>query len=169
MTETDWGLQQRARKASQSALLGPVICIIVAVAAWLRYTLPLNVDVSWWLLVSERMLDGQRLYVDILETNPPMAGSVYLLAVALARASHIRPELATAILIFALTALSLTLVWLVLRTSALRDRLADGRLAAWTTALLLIAPMYDFGQREHLALITVLPAIAVYILRARGE
>jgi len=169
MTETDWGLQQRARKASQSALLGPVICIIVAVAAWLRYTLPLNVDVSWWLLVSERMLDGQRLYVDILETNPPMAGSVYLLAVALARASHIRPELATTILIFALTALSLTLVWLVLRTSALRDRLADGRLAAWTTALLLIAPMYDFGQREHLALITVLPAIAVCILRARGE
>ncbi|WP_257167577.1 hypothetical protein [Bradyrhizobium sp. SRS-191] len=98
-----------------------------------------------------------------------MAGSVYFLAVAFARAIHLRPELATNILIFALTATSLTLVWLVLRTSPLRERLADGRLAAWTTALLLIAPMYDFGQREHLALITVLPAIAVYILRARRE
>ncbi|WP_315813467.1 hypothetical protein [Bradyrhizobium sp. SZCCHNR2028] len=167
--DSDWGFPQRAREAGQATFPGLLICAIVVAAAWLRYVLPLNVDVSWWLLVSERMLDGQRLYVDILETNPPMAGLVYLLAVALARAIHLRPELATNILIFVLTAASLTLVWLLLRTSALRHRLADGRLAAWTTALLLIAPMYDFGQREHLALITILPAIAVYILRARRE
>jgi hypothetical protein len=49
------------------------VVAVVAVAVLLRQALPFNVDVSWWLIVSERMLDGQRLYVDILETNPPMA------------------------------------------------------------------------------------------------
>jgi hypothetical protein len=49
------------------------VVAVVAAAVLLRQTLPFNVDVSWWLIVSERMLDGQRLYVDILETNPPMA------------------------------------------------------------------------------------------------
>ncbi|CCD98000.1 hypothetical protein [Bradyrhizobium sp. STM 3809] len=169
VTDTVWGVPQREHEAHRATFPTLLVLAIVGAGAWLRHVLPLNVDVSWWLLVSERMLDGQRLYVDILETNPPMAGSAYFLAVALARAIHIRPELATNILIFALTAASLTLAWLVLRTSALRERLADGRLAAWTTALLLIAPMYDFGQREHLALITVLPAVAVYILRAQRE
>src|SRR5689334_10833597 len=89
---------------------------VLLAACWIQHALPLNVDVSWWLLVSERVLDGQRLYVDILETNPPMAGSVYVLAVALARAIGIRSETATYVLIFALIATSLALVWLVLRT-----------------------------------------------------
>jgi hypothetical protein len=49
------------------------VVAVVAAAVLLRQALPFNVDVSWWLIVSERMLNGQRLYVDILETNPPMA------------------------------------------------------------------------------------------------
>jgi hypothetical protein len=56
------------------------VVAVVAAAVLLRQTLPFNVDVSWWLIVSERMLDGQRLYVDILETNPPMALASALIA-----------------------------------------------------------------------------------------
>jgi hypothetical protein len=37
------------------------VVAVVAVAVLLRQALPFNVDVSWWLIVSERMLDGQRL------------------------------------------------------------------------------------------------------------
>ena len=39
--------------------------------AGLQVLLRVNVDVAWLLTVGEKMLDGQRLYVDILETNPP--------------------------------------------------------------------------------------------------
>lgn len=141
---------------------------VFMVAIMLRGVLPFNVDVSWWLIVCERMLDGQRLYVDILETNPPMAGSVYMLGVVLARAIHARPEVVTNGLIFLLIAGSLALTWRALRFSSLRDR-AGGAAAVWATAVLTILPMYDFGQREHLALVLLMPALSVYILRANRE
>ncbi|MET0720628.1 MAG: hypothetical protein ABWY64_07310 [Tardiphaga sp.] len=134
---------------------------VLFIALVLRWVIPFNVDVSWWLIVGERVLDGQRLYVDILETNPPMAGAVYVVAVVIARALHLRPELVTDALVFALIAASLGIAWRLLR-----GRPAAGPLAVWALALLTILPMYDFGQREHLALIFMLPALAVYIRRA---
>src|SRR6266567_858101 len=42
-------------------------------------------------------------------------------------------------------------------------------LAVWAIVLLSILPMYEFGQREHLALLAMLPAIGVYILRGNRE
>ncbi|WFU17036.1 hypothetical protein [Bradyrhizobium sp. CB3481] len=149
-----------------SPLHGVVVVFMAAIM--LRGVLPFNVDVSWWLIVCERILDGQRLYVDILETNPPMAGSVYMFGVFLARAVHARPEVATNGLIFLMIAGSLALTWRVLRFSSLRER-AGGAAAVWATVVLTILPMYDFGQREHLALIVLLPALAVYVLRANRE
>jgi hypothetical protein len=144
------------------------IVAVFVVAIMLRGLLPFNVDVSWWLTIWERTLDGQRLYVDILETNPPMAGSVYMLGVVVARAIHIRPEVVTNGLIFLLIAASLALTWRALRLSSLREHIG-GAAAVWAAALLTILPMYDFGQREHVALVVLLPALAVYILRANGE
>ena len=149
-----------------SPLHGVVVVFMAAIM--LRGILPFNVDVSWWLIVCERILDGQRLYVDILETNPPMAGSVYMFGVFLARAIHARPEVVTNALIFLMIAGSLALTWRILRLTSLRER-AGGAAAVWTAIVLTILPMYDFGQREHLALIVLLPALAVYVLRANRE
>lgn len=160
---------QAAHQRTRNVVLWLAVVTAFVAAILLRQIIPFNVDVSWWLTVGERILDGQRLYVDILETNPPMAGSVYLLGVALARAIGVRPEVATDFLIFLLIASSLALTWRILQYSSLRGRLADGTLAVWATVLLSVLPMYDFGQREHLALLTMLPAIGVYILRANRE
>jgi hypothetical protein len=154
------------RKTQTAPWLAVAVVLVAAVV--LRQMLPFNVDVSWWLIVGERMLDGQRLYVDILETNPPMAASVYLLSVALAHLVHVRPEVMTDGVIFVLIAGSLSLTWHILRYSTTHRR-AAGALAVWAAVLLSILPMYDFGQREHLALIAMLPAIAVYILRGSRQ
>ena len=59
--------------------------MVFLVAVLLRQMVPLNTDVSWLLVVCERMLDRQQLYRDILEINPPMAAFAYLPGVALAR------------------------------------------------------------------------------------
>lgn len=163
-------LGEAATSRTRSTLLwltaGTIVC---AVAIGLRWALPFNVDVSWWLIVGERVLDGQRLYVDILETNPPMAGSVYFLGVALARLIGLRPEVVTLALVFALIAASLALTWRLLRGAQAVERSIAGGLAVWAVALLAILPMYDFGQREHLALLFLMPALAVVIRRARRE
>jgi hypothetical protein len=73
----DVGLGRAADDAAyrKTRVLAPWLMIVAvfAAAVLLRQLLPFNVDVSWWLTVGERMLDGQRLYVDFLDTNPPMA------------------------------------------------------------------------------------------------
>ncbi|NOJ39416.1 DUF3488 domain-containing protein [Bradyrhizobium australiense] len=159
---------ETARQGAWTVTPLHAVVAVFMVAIILRGILPFNVDVSWWLIVCERMLDGQRLYVDILETNPPMAGAVYFLGVALARAIHARPEVVTNGLIFLSIATSLALTWRALRFSSFGER-ARRAAAVWAAALLAILPMYDFGQREHLALVLLLPALAVYVLRANGE
>ena len=156
----------RVRLAWPWLIAGLAVC---AVMLGLRWALPFNVDVSWWLIVGERVFDGQRLYLDILETNPPMAGSIYFLGVALARATGLRPEAVTIALMLALMTASLGLTWWLLRDSKLPGRPAAGALAVWAVALLGILPMYDFGQREHLALLFLMPALAVLIRRAGNE
>src|SRR5258708_9699492 len=156
------------RKARTAAPWLAVAAVFVA-AVLLRQVMPFNVDVSWWLIVSERMLDGQVLYVDILETNPPMAVSVYLLGVALARAIGVRPEVVTDGLVFVLIAASLALTWRILRYSSLRGRVAGGALAVWATVLLAVLPMYDFRQREQLAGLALLAAAGGYIARGNRE
>lgn len=156
----------RGRSTLFWLMAGTTVC---AVAIGLRWVLPFNVDVSWWLIVGERVLDGQRLYVDILETNPPMAGSVYFLGVALARLIGLRPEVVTIVLVFALIAASLVLTWRLLRGSQVADRSVAGGLVVWAVALLGILPMYDFSQREHLALLFLMPALAILIRRASNE
>src|SRR5690349_11187977 len=51
---------------------------VLAAAVLLRFFLLANTDVSWLLTVAERVLDGQRLYIDVIETNPPAAVLLYL-------------------------------------------------------------------------------------------
>ena len=55
-----------ARQGSWTVTPLHAVVAVFLVAIMLRGLLPFNVDVSWWLIVCERMLDGQRLYVDIL-------------------------------------------------------------------------------------------------------
>ena len=71
------------------------------IALALRHLLAANTDVSWLLTVAERVLDGQRLYVDVIETNPPMAVLIYMPGVVIARALGLPAELVTDALVFA--------------------------------------------------------------------
>ena len=159
----DVGLRLAPGDTARTRIMAPWLAAaaVLAAALLLRWIVPFNVDVSWWLIVGERVLDGKRLYIDILETNPPMAGVVYFLGVVLARALDLRPEVVTLALVFALIAASLAVTWRMLR-----GRPAAAPLLVWALALLTLLPMYDFGQREHLALIALLPALAGYIRRA---
>ena len=66
-----------------------LIAALFAAAMLLQQRLQLNLDVSWLLVAGERLLDGERLYVDIVEINPPMSVFAYLPGIVLARATVI--------------------------------------------------------------------------------
>ena len=142
-----------------------VVAALVAVAMLLRHGLSANTDVSWLLTVGERVLDGQVLYRDVLETNPPKAVLVYLPGILLARTLGLSPEVVTDALVFAAIATSLGIVACLLKgTSAIPHRSA-WPLICLSVIVLAILPMREFGQREHIAMLELLPALGVLALR----
>ena len=118
---------------------------------------PIDADVSWLITVSERVLAGQRLYIDIFEVNPPASVWLYLPQVALARALGVRPEtlivVATTIAALASTMVSARLC----RSQAI----APALIVLLIGFVTLILPGGLYAQREHYALLLMLPVAAV--------
>jgi len=166
---SDIPLCNPADRAKLSPLAWLLIALVFAVAILLRQIVPLNTDVSWLLTIGERVLDGQRLYVDIVEINPPMAVFAYLPGIAVARALGVDPKNVTDALILILAAASLVATARVLRLSLLLSHARLASLAIWAAAVVTVLPMQVFGQREHIATLTFLPALAVYALRGNRE
>lgn len=146
-----------------------LIALVFAAAVLMRQLVPLNTDVSWLLVVGERMLDGQRLYRDIVEINPPMAAFAYLPAVALARFLGVHARHVVDAQLLLLAAGSLFATWRILLLSPTLGQAGWGWFAVWAAAVLTILPMNVFAQREHIATLTFLPALAAYALRGNRE
>jgi hypothetical protein len=56
------------------------------------FLMSIDCDVSWLITVNEKMLAGQRLYVDVIEVNPPASIWLYTPPVWLAERLALRPE-----------------------------------------------------------------------------
>jgi len=140
----------------------PALLIALA-AVWRQATTFLDCDVSWLLTVSEHLLNGQRLYVDIIETNPPASVWLYLPGTAIARVIGATPELVTATWVFALG------TGAVLGSLRLAARTGQPMLAALAAFCVLLLPGYCFAQREHVALLLLLPWLAVSAARIEGR
>ncbi|WP_246774211.1 hypothetical protein [Bradyrhizobium diazoefficiens] len=153
----------RERPAPMPWLL---IGAVFLLAILMRELVPLNTDVSWLLVIGERMLDGQHLYGDIIEINPPMAAFAYLPGVALGRLLGVDPRHVIDVQLLLLAVASLHAVSRIVRLSPAWTEANWGPFAIWATAVVTVLPMHVFGQREHIATLTFLPALAVYALRS---
>ncbi len=146
-----------------------VLVAVVAVAVALRQVVAANTDVSWWLTLSEKVLAGQQLYRDIIETNPPIPILAYLPAVLLGRALHVRAETMVDALTFAAIAASVLVSLRIARRMSALDLGHGWPFAIFSIAVLTILPMQTFGQREHLASIALLPALTALAGRAQAR
>jgi hypothetical protein len=135
------------------AILGACLLIALLGQAML---IPVDADVSWLITVSERVLAGQRLYVDIFEVNPPASVWLYLPQVALAQALGLRPE---AVIVAVTAALAFLSSALTLKNAPDRSKPALLAMALGFAALIL--PGGLFAQREHYALLLALPLCAM--------
>jgi len=151
--------------------LAPWLCLaaLFVLAVTLRHVLPANIDVSWLLTVAERVSDGQRLYLDVIETNPPMAVLIYTPAVAIARALGVPAEMVTDTLVFVAIFASLGMAAWILRDFPLPNGLPGWLLVSLAFVILAVLPTKVFGQREHIAVVELLPALALYAIRMKGQ
>jgi hypothetical protein len=149
---------------SSFALAGiTAICLIIAV--W-QFPPPSdgNGDAAWLLILAERWLDGARLYVDVLETNPPMSILLYVPPVWLARHTGLPAEIWMYGLVTALAAVSLGATWRLSAPAGLEGRSRIVFLAVAAFALL-VMPARCFAEREHIAAISLLPCLMLLVAR----
>lgn len=139
---------------------------VVLFAVLVRVALHLNADVSWLLLLGEKILNGAVPYKDFVEVNPPASFLLYLPAVWSGHILHIAPETLVNVLAFAAAFTSLWLCGRILTNAQLlRDELAPAT-NALALLILLALPFYTFAEREQIALIAILPMLCIYMARA---
>lgn len=148
----------------------PVTTVVLLALAVLQQSLGHhNGDNSWLFTVSERLLAGARPYVDVIETNPPGAFVIYLPAAWLAGLTHLRTEFVASAMIFVTTLALLRHLRHDLLQAGLLDRRNSVLFVNAGVFTLLLLPGFSFGEREHLAVICVLPLLTVYAMRAAGK
>ncbi len=128
----------------------------------------IDCDVSWFITFAEKVVDGAAPYVDVTDPNPPAAFLALAPAVALARALGLAVEPVVAGLTFFAGFLSIALSAAIFRYGAPRSREDWGLLLNASVFLLLVAPAHVFAEREHLALLALVPLLATLAARAEG-
>lgn len=114
-----------------------LLLLIACIALWaFQVQRPLNPDVAWLLDAGTRWFGGQRLYVDIIEINPPLV--FYDMAILTAGTWSKAGYLAGVCAAIYASSLWCERKWLAF-------------------AALSVPALLPFGQRDHLALIAVLP------------
>ena len=138
-------------------LLAAAIAAVFYSQFWLSH------DNSWFLVATRKFLDGARLYVDIVEVNPPL--NFYLTVPALLVAETIGISDTFAYVIQTCVLGGLSGLWLVrlLRCSDLAGREQWAILLPALTGLFVL-PIGEFAQREHLLFIYALPYLTYLIL-----
>ncbi len=128
-----------------------------------------HMDVSWLITVCERLLEGQVLYVDVWETNPPFSIFLYWPPVALAHLVGGKPEFWVGASAYLWVGLCLWLCLAVSRRSAVLPKGGSPWLVPVVLGAAFIAAPATFAQREFFAIFAALPMIALATVRLEAR
>ena len=145
---------------------------LIAPLPWLiAYFLPpLNHDAAALLHFSQRWLAGERLYVDLIDVNPPLVFVLNLVPAAIARITPLSAPFALILCVLAWITFGFLLSWRLLRS-------APGPVSAihryifppLFLFLMIVYPGPEFGQREHLMVVAALPYLLLAQARMEGR
>jgi hypothetical protein len=126
-------------------------------------------DVSWLITMCERMLNGERAYVDIVETTPPGPMLLYMPGALLAKTIGGSAETWTLAFAYASALGSLWLAARILPTYVAEGGRGDWLVLAPAAVVLFLLPRDAFAQREYFAAAWALPMTAVFIRHATDQ
>lgn len=157
----------RPLAAWRSNALWLVAITVLAVIWQTRWgTVP---DTSWLITVCERVLAGERLYVDLYETNPPFSIWLYMPPVALAQALGVASEYLVHAWTYLLAVAGFLLACHVASRAGFPENAELARLAPAFYALLVLFPGIAFSEREHIGAALFLPLLVLMAWRARAD
>ncbi len=132
---------------------------------WCQRPLLQYPDQSMYLAMAQLYVDGYKPYVDMVDFNPPLIMYICLAPALMSNLFHIHIIFAFAIFVLALTLLSVMVCGYLMFSNRHREE-AFFYLPILMVFLYLGSQlMIDFGQREHLLLITYLPFFMIRHLR----
>jgi len=141
---------------------GIACLLVIGLAVVVRCVAPIDPNVDWLISNDRAFLAGHRLYVDIVETNPPMAIFIYLPAAWIESWTGLSAEAVFTAMLLAAGAAAARMFCRCARSA--------GVTTPWLPPLvlfvLLVAPLSAFGEREHVALVLVMPLLGVAMVRA---
>lgn len=153
------------RRLSADKLLLAAILLVWGIAAFLP---PLNSDAAAMLRFAERMWDGEALYRDLIDFNPPMGYWLDLIPAGLGRLGIGTPVFW--FVVFCMVLLGGGAVWAYRIVRPLLSDTERRVMVLVGVITLLVRPGDSFGEREHLMVATILPysAFAICLLRGQG-
>lgn len=165
----NWRLDHFCTQASGTAtrfLPEIALCAVAALTIFLIYDIPITHDVVWQFWAARQLLNGASLYRDIWEINPPLWFWSAVPIHNLAALFHLPPLRLLVIIVASGGGLCALLVGYLGNFTSPTIRFSTMMLTFW---VVVITPLYDFGQREHLALICALSYATLITRRSVGE
>lgn len=130
----------------------------------------LNWDVGWFLQVDHWLLSGGKYYFDFFEANPPMSIYIYLPSVFLAKLLQWDQVFSVRVYVFALAAISFLFCHFslieIINSVQKKLRLFFELVLMGVFVLL---PADQFGQREHLSLLLIIPYLFLVAQRVNAK
>ncbi len=130
----------------------------------------INHDCAMYLSAGQLLLQGKIPYIDFIDLNPPLVFYINVVPAYLSQITGI-----DASMVFAICTWSLCLAsWLLCAAMLSRDHDNDSRyvgplLFAFAAFNFWVGEWGDFGQRQHLATIAIVPFIFCRWLRSKGS
>jgi hypothetical protein len=145
-------------------LLAPLPWILV------YFQPPLNHDAAALLHFSQRWLAGERLYVDLIDVNPPLVFILNLIPAAIAQTTPVGAPVALMLCVLGWITWAFALSWRLLRVAPGTISGIHRYILPPLFLFLMIAyPGPEFGQREHLMLVAALPYLLLAQARLEGR
>ncbi len=145
--------------------LGPLFVVLFGAGYYaIFHNNLINHDTAWYLIATRKWLDGASLYVDLIEVNPPL--NFYLTAPAIWVADLLSIKDIHAQILVLSSLITAALLWCSALIRDAKDQSGSKRLILLIGLALSVTAPYlkDYGQREHLLSIFILPWIAGLIL-----
>jgi len=158
-----WTAVLERRWLFATALTGIVLLGLAA-----EFIAPPGADNAYLLYTAGRVLDGAKLYIDILEVNPPLIVAFNFPPVLLARMTGLSDLLAFRVGVGLLLGVSILLAQVGLRSIYQGGPVGRRALTLLLAFALFVLPAETFGEREHLMLALVLPYLFMVVARVMG-
>ena len=150
-------VQEKDDRYGSFVLLG--LLAQIAAYVWFQSFTELNHDTAWYLVATPKWLDGARLYVDIIEVNPPWNFYWTVPAVWLSKLTALDTQLNFLIFIGLLSIASFICVWdSIKRIPGLTD-IQKLVLVQMVLFAVLWFTTKQTGQREHILILCFLPYV----------